>query len=148
FWSAVVASIDLPAYAPLRKSSADLSHIVVSEVAIDTHRAWMHSYLNQTREPDADSRAFLHLRHLRDYTDLIDLEVSAKEALIGSATLLEIKACERSREWQRAEDLARDLLHRFPEETAYQNALAATYTAQAHGTLKNGARSSHHLKDA
>ena len=148
FWSIVLESIDVPADAPLRKSSTGLSHIVINEVVIDTHRAWMHSYLDQAPEPDANSRAFLHLRYLRDYADLVELETSPKQTLIGPATLLEIKASERSREWQRAEDLSRDLLHRFPEETVYQNALAATYTAQAHCMLKNGDRSSHNLKDA
>ncbi len=133
FWPAVFESVSVPAVAP----SVDLSHIVVREVVIDTHHAWMRSYLEQTPEPDANSRAFLHLRYVKDYVDIIDLDMPAKQALIGSATLLEIKARERSHEWKMAEDLARDLLSRFPEETLYQDAAAATYVTQALGTLKN-----------
>ena len=144
FWPAVVESVSVPADAP----SAELSQIVVREVVIDTHHAWMRSYLEQTPEPDANSRAFLHLRYVRDYVDIVDLDPAAKLALIGSATLLEIKARERSHEWKLAEDLARDLLCRFPEETPYQDALAATYVAQALGTLKIGDRASRKVKNA
>jgi len=148
FWPEVLESLAIPADDPLQKLSADLSYVVISAVFIDTHHAWMHSYMEQTPEPNADSRAFVHLDYLKDYADLIELEVPAKQAMIGSATLLEIKASEHSGEWQCAENRARDLLHRFPEETPYQNVLAATYAAQANSRLKNGDRPAHNLKDA
>jgi hypothetical protein len=148
FWVEVLARVTEESDAPLRCEPERLSRLVTREIILDTHRAFIRGYVEQSPQPQANSRVFVHLGYMRACVKYAGLDAEAQREILGPPTLLEISASERARQWRRAQNLAADLLRRFPEETSYQNALAATYLSHARATLTNGNSPSKYIKDA
>lgn len=148
FWPGVLARVAEAPDALIRAEPERLSQLIAREIILDTHRAFMDGYLEQSPQPQADSRAFVHLDYVRAYVEYAGFDTEAAREILGPPTLVEISISERAGQWLRAERLAADLLRRFPEETSCQNALAATYLAHARATLHSGDTPSKNAKDA
>jgi hypothetical protein len=149
FWIKVLDHITAAPDAPLRREPERLSRLVTQEIVLDTHRAFMLGYLEQsTQSPQADSRVFVHLGYMRSCAEYTGLDAEAWRKVLGPPTLLEISASESAGQLRRAEELAADLQRRSPAESSYQNALASAYVSHARATLKDGNSASKHLKDA
>lgn len=147
-WRAAMAALSAAPDAPLREEPERLARAVAGQVFADTHRSFLRGYFEAAGQPAAGDRAFVHLEYARRAIQLAGWSDEAAMAALGPGTLAEIEACQRAEAWARAQDLAGALLRRFPEETAYQSALAEAYAAEAKGKLTNRDGEAHCLRDA
>lgn len=139
-WEEALAAISEAPTAPLRDRPLKVAESLVSEIFIDMHRALLRGYLSKAEEPDAIDRGFAHLDYAWSVVPNAGWSDPEAVRILGADSIRLIEAGIRFGQWRQAQSLGSLLLLRAPEETAYQDALARTYVAEANARLTHKIR--------
>jgi hypothetical protein len=133
-WIAALDAIPHIGNAPIRSSPNLVFAILVEEVFLDTHQAFFNFWAKRGQTETQSDRTAAHLNWIRKIIDQTALSDSEKIEVLSPLMLYQLEAYRKTEDMVKAEGLALDLLLRFPEVTAFQNALADVYSGQARGS--------------